>query len=154
MSVSALYFRKACEADLATIVALISDDGLGRKRETLGEDPAPEYRAAFAEIARDPNQFMAIAELDGRVIGYMQITFVPGLSRRGALRGQLESVRIASHLRGRGYGEQFFRWAIEHCRRRGCALVQLTTDRQRDDAPRFYEKLGFVHSHRGMKLQI
>lgn len=149
-----LRFRHAREEDLSAIVALISDDGLGRKREISSEQPAPEYSQAFAEIAKDPNQLMAVAELDGNVIGYLQITFIPGLSRRGAWRGQLESVRIASHLRGQGHGVQFLRWAIDQCRMRGCALVQLTTDRQRHDALRFYEKLGFVYSHCGMKLPL
>ena len=110
--------------------------------------------SAFDAIARDPNQLMAVAEAEGQVIGYMQITFIPGLSRKGAWRGQLESVRVAAHLRGRGIGAAFFGWAIEQCRARGCGLVQLTTDRQRDDALRFYERLGFSASHHGMKLQL
>jgi len=147
-------FRPARRADLEAIVGLIADDGLGRGRESAGHGVEPAYVSAFDAVARDPNQLMAVAEADGRVIGYMQITFIPGLSRKGAWRGQLESVRVASHLRGRGIGARFFGWAIEQCRARGCALVQLTTDRQRGDALRFYERLGFSASHHGMKLQL
>ncbi len=147
-------FRAARRDDLHAIVSLIADDGLGRGRETAGTALAEEYMTAFNTIDADANQIMAVAELDGEVIGYMQITFIPGLSRRGAWRGQLESVRVTSHLRGQGIGEQFFRWAIEQCRARGCRLVQLTTDKQRSDALRFYERLGFVASHNGMKLTL
>ena len=149
-----LTFREARKGDLPAIVSLITDDGLGRGRELMGEELADEYVAAFEVMAVDPNQVMAIAELDGEVAGYMQITFIPGLSRRGAWRGQLESVRVASHLRGRGIGEAFFRWAIGRCRDRGCRLVQLTTDKQRADALRFYERLGFAASHNGLKLTL
>jgi len=149
-----LTFREARKGDLPAIISLIADDGLGRGRELTGEELADEYVAAFEVMAVDPNQVMAIAELDGVVAGYMQITFIPGLSRRGAWRGQLESVRVAAHLRGRGIGEVFFRWAIGRCRDRGCRLVQLTTDKQRADALRFYERLGFVASHNGMKLTL
>ena len=147
-------FRQALRGDLGAVIALIADDDVARARESWGETVAPDYAAAFDAIAADPNQMLAVAELDGAVIGCMQISFIPGLSRRGAWRGQLESVRIASHLRGQGFGEQFFRWAIAQCRARGCALVQLTTDRQRSEALRFYERLGFVASHHGMKLGL
>jgi GNAT superfamily N-acetyltransferase len=149
-----VHFRPAQLRDLASIIALVADDGLGKGREDPGETPLPEYVAAFDAIAGDSNQLMAVVELEGEVIGYMQISFIPGLSRRGAWRGQLESVRIASQRRGRGLGEQFFRWAIEQCRARGCKLVQLTTDTRRSDALRFYERLGFVASHHGMKLGL
>lgn len=150
----ALTFRPARRPDLGAIIALIADDGLGRERDGISEAPDGAYIAAFEAIARDSNQLMAVAELAGEVIGYMQISFIPGLSRRGAWRGQLESVRIASHLRGRGMGETFFLWAIGQCRARNCTLVQLTTDVQRRDALRFYQRLGFVASHHGMKLQL
>lgn len=151
---SRLHFRRARREDLNSIITLIAEDGLGRGREVLNQEPASEYVSAFNEMARDPNQLMAVIESDDQVIGYMQITFIPGLSRKGAWRGQLESVRVASHLRGRGIGEKFFLWAIEQCRGRGCSLVQLTTDKQRKEALRFYSKLGFEESHRGMKMQI
>ncbi|MBS0125156.1 GNAT family N-acetyltransferase [Aestuariicoccus sp. KMU-90] len=147
-------FRRALRADLPAIVALLADDDLGRARESAAQAVDPVYVAAFEVIAADANQILAVADLGGEVIGCMQITFIPGLSRRGAWRGQLESVRVASHLRGRGIGEQFLDWAIGQCRERGCGLVQLTTDRQRLDALRFYERLGFVPSHNGMKRQL
>ena len=149
-----LIFREARPQDLRAIVALIADDGLGRSREHAGDMVAEEYRAAFAAMEADRNQVMAVADLGGETVGYMQITFIPGLSRKGAWRGQLECVRVASHLRGRGIGDAFFRWAIAKCRHRGCKLVQLTTDKQRSEALRFYERLGFVASHHGMKLNF
>ncbi len=147
-------FRRAQLSDLEAIVALIAEDSLGMGRESAAPTVAPEYVAAFEAISEDPNQFMAVAEDEGEVIGCMQITFIPGLSRKGAWRGQLESVRVASRLRGQGIGEEFFRWAIGKCQERGCGLVQLTTDKTRKDALRFYERLGFVASHNGMKLRF
>ncbi len=101
----------------------------------------------------DPNQLLAVAD-DGAVVGCMQISFIPGLSRRGMWRGQIESVRIAASHRGAGLGRRFFEWAISRCRDRGCGLVQLTTDASRADAARFYQSLGFVGSHTGMKLPL
>ncbi|AIT28054.1 acetyltransferase family protein [Bordetella holmesii 44057] len=109
---------------------------------------------AFEAIDLDPNQLLAVAQRDGRVIGCMQISFIPGLSRLGAWRGQIESVRVAHSERGAGTGRLFFEWAIEQCRQRGCALVQLTTDKQRADAQRFYLALGFHATHEGMKLAL
>jgi GNAT superfamily N-acetyltransferase len=147
-------YRPAHRDDLAAIVALIADDGLGRGRERTGVAIDPAYLLAYDAMAADPNQLMAIAESSGVILGYMQITFIPGLSRQGAWRGQLESVRVAAPLRGRGIGTAFFDWAIAQCRARGCALVQLTTDKGRPDALRFYERLGFVASHHGMKLGL
>lgn len=144
-------FRPATKADLPAILALLADDPLGKTRETAD---SPAYTAAFDAIAADPNQLMAVADLSGKVIGYMQITFIPGLSRGGAWRGQLESVRIATPHRGQGIGEQFFLWAFAQCKARSCALVQLTTDTRRPDALRFYERLGFVVSHHGLKRSL
>lgn len=147
-------FRPAEAADLPRILALIADDSLGRTREEVGEAIDPAYLRAFDAIKADPNQLFAVAEHAAGVIGCMQITFIPGLSRRGAWRGQLESVRIAAPLRGKGLGAAFFRWAFDQCRARGCTLVQLTTDKTRADALRFYERLGFEASHNGMKLPL
>lgn len=147
-------FRPACRDDLAAITALLADDALGRGREGAGTGIDPAYLAAFEAIKADPNQLMAVAEQAGAVIGYMQISFIPGLSRKGAWRGQMESVRVAAHLRGTGIGRQFFDWAIAQCKARDCTLVQLTTDKARPDALRFYERLGFVASHNGMKLGL
>jgi GNAT superfamily N-acetyltransferase len=143
--------RAAEAADLPAILRLLADDPLGKNRETAVDAP---YQAAFAAIAADPNQELVVAELDGRVIGCFQLSFIPGLSRRGAWRAQIESVRIDSAVRGRGAGQAMMEWAIAKARARGCALVQLTTDKRRPDAHRFYARLGFVASHEGMKLEL
>ena len=147
-------FRRATAADLPDIVALIADDGLGRGRErpTLPLDTA--YIDAFDAIEADPNQIPLVAERDGELVGYLQISLIPGISRGGAWRGQLESIRIASELRGRGLGTRFVEHAIGLCRERGCGLVQLTTDVTRADARRFYDRLGFEASHHGMKRAL
>jgi ribosomal protein S18 acetylase RimI-like enzyme len=147
-------FRQATRDDLPAIIAMLVDDDLGRGREEASDTVPPAYETAFTALEQDSNQFMAVAELDGAVVGYMQISFIPGLSRQGAWRGQLESVRVAAHLRGQGIGREFFTWAIDLCREKGCRLVQLTTDRRRSDALRFYESLGFVNSHNGMKREL
>lgn len=147
-------FRRATRDDLPSIVALIADDQIGQVRETVSAELAPAYVEAFAAIARDENQVLAVAERDGAVIGCLQITFIPGISRGGMWRGNIESVRVARHLRGQGIGRAFFDWAIAQCRARGCGLVQLTTDKRRADAARFYQSLGFVPSHDGMKLAL
>ncbi|HSP25899.1 MAG TPA: GNAT family N-acetyltransferase, partial [Saliniramus sp.] len=118
------------------------------------DPPARCYLDAFDAIARDPNQLLLLAEQDRRVVGCLQLTFIPGLSRQGAWRGQIEGVRIASDQRGAGLGRLMIEHAIAECRARGCSLVQLTTDKSRTDAKRFYEGLGFVASHEGMKLGL
>ncbi|MGL4967761.1 MAG: GNAT family N-acetyltransferase [Inquilinus sp.] len=143
--------RTAEAADLPAILRLLADDPLGKNRETAVEAP---YQAAFAAIAADPKHEVVVAELDGQVVGCFQLSFIPGLSRRGAWRAQIESVRIDSALRGRGAGQAMMEWAIAKARARGCALVQLTTDKRRPDAHRFYARLGFVASHEGMKLEL
>lgn len=101
-----------------------------------------------------PNEFLAVADRNGEVVGCLQLTLIPGLSRIGLKRGQIESVRIASNLRSSGLGRKLFEWAIQECRRRGCGLVQLTTDKSRPDALRFYQSLGFAASHVGLKLDL
>lgn len=144
-------FRRATAADIEAIVVLLADDVLGAAREKPGD---PAYAAAFAAVEADPNQLLAVVERDGRVVGCLQLTFMPGLSHRGAWRGQIESVRIAASERGGGLGRRVFGWAIGECRARGCRMIQLTTDKSRTDARRFYESLGFVASHEGMKLAL
>jgi GNAT superfamily N-acetyltransferase len=143
--------RRATSADLDAIVNLLADDALGKSREDPGN---PCYAEAFAAIESDPNQFLAVAEVAGEIVGCLQLSFIPGLSRLGLWRGQIESVRVAASRRGGGLGRVLFDWAIAECRRRGCGLVQLTTDKARPDALRFYESLGFVASHEGMKLTL
>jgi GNAT superfamily N-acetyltransferase len=151
----AITFRKAREVDLPAIVALLADDDLGRLREEPGPPLAPQYGSAFQAIDKDPNQLLAVAvDEKDRVVGTLHLTFIPGIARKGALRGQIEAVRIAASQRGSGLGHDFFDWAIEECRAHGCHLVQLTTDKTRPEAHRFYEKLGFVASHIGYKLPL
>jgi ribosomal protein S18 acetylase RimI-like enzyme len=147
-------FRAATVEDLPAILALLMDDALAKLREDLGTPVNPRYLEAFAAIERDPNQLLAVADQDGLVAGCLQLTFIPGMSRLGMWRGQIEAVRIASSLRGSGVGKAMMQWAIEQCRARGCGLVQLTTDKQRPDAHRFYEALGFQATHEGMKLSL
>ncbi len=151
---SDLTIRRATSQDLAAIVQLLADDELGRHREDAGPPLNARYKEAFAAIEADDNQLLAVVEEGGSVVGCLQLSFVPGLSRLGAWRGQIESVRIASTRRGGGLGRIMFEWAIAQCRERRCALVQLTTDKARPDALRFYEALGFVASHEGLKLGL
>ena len=149
-----LVFRTATRNDLPAMIAMIADDQLGRVREDARLPLDQRYVDAFATIERDPNQLLVVVEQAGVVIGCFQITFIPGISRRGAWRGQIESVRVARAKRGAGIGTAMFKWAIAECRRRGCNLVQLYTDKSRSDAHRFYERLRFKASHEGMKLAL
>ena len=147
-------FRRARASDLPAIIALLADDDLGREREDVSLPPVPAYGRAFEAIDADPNQLLAVVTEGDRVIGTLQVTFIRGLSRQGALRGQIEAVRISSDRRGAGLGRRAFDWAIEECRSRDCCLVQLTTDRGRSRAHRFYDQLGFVPSHIGYKKTL
>jgi GNAT superfamily N-acetyltransferase len=146
--------RRAERQDLPSLIAMLADDMLGQSREIVSDPVAEEYATAFERISADPNQFLAVMENHGEVVGTLQLTFIPGLSRRGALRGLIEAVRIASSRRGSGHGETLLKWAISECRVRGCAFVQLTTDKSRADAHRFYERLGFEPTHIGYKLKL
>lgn len=147
-------FRPAIADDLPRIIALLTDDVLGATRERGMRSEFACYEAAFAEISADPNQLLCVAEKGGQVVGTLQLSFIPGLARGGAKRGQIEAVRIAAEQRGQGIGKAMFDWAIGECRARGCALVQLTSDTSRTDAHLFYERLGFVASHIGYKLAL
>lgn len=151
---SEIVFRRAYAQDLPAIVALLADDTLGAGREDPSTPLAPSYLDAFSAIAADPNQLLVVAVDGPEVIGTLQLTFIPGLSRKGALRGQIEAVRVARHRRSGGIGGKMFEWAIEKCRSRGCSHVQLTTDKGRADAHRFYESLGFTGSHLGYKKTL
>jgi GNAT superfamily N-acetyltransferase len=151
---SPVTLRDARRSEVPAIVAMLADDMLGSSREVTGE-PLPEsYYKAFDALARDPNNRLLIAELEGEIVGTLQITFIHGLSRQGAKRALLEAVRVAAPYRGRGIGEEIVRAAIEIARQENCAMVQLTTDKSRKDAHRFYERLGFEASHEGMKLTL
>ncbi len=149
---SEVIFRTAVRADLPAVLDLLADDVLGRTRD-VGEVDA-RYEKAFADITADPRNEFVVAEADGELLGCMQLTYIPGLSRNGAERQLIESVRVRSDQRGRGLGRQMMVWAIDQARQRGCGLVQLTTDKSRHDAHRFYLGLGFVASHEGMKLPL
>ena len=149
---SHLVLREARRADLPVILAMLAEDTIPPAREADPSDP--RYLAAFAAIDGDPNQHLIAAELDGRVVGTMQLSFLPGLSFIGSWRGLIEAVRIAADLRGQKLGEQMILWAVEQCRARDCKLVQLTSSATRTDAHRFYARLGFVQSHVGMKLHL
>ena len=149
-----LVVRAATRDDLPAMIALIADDQLGKSRDDASLPLDQRYLDAFAAIERDANQMLVAVEQAGALIGCFQITFIPGISRRGAWRGQIESVRVAREKRGAGLGTAMFEWAIAECRRRGCDLVQLYTDKSRKDAHRFYERLGFKASHEGMKLAL
>lgn len=147
-----LQIRAAGADDLPAIVAMLADDPLGAQRESP-DDLAP-YLAAFERLAGDPHQHQTVAVRDGRVVGTLQLTVIPGLSRRGATRSVIEAVRVHKDERGSGLGTQLIEWAVEESRRLGCSLVQLTSDAQRSDAHRFYERLGFTPSHVGFKLAL
>ena len=153
VTLNGLTARRAQRADLPRLLELLADDELGKNREGVGSDD-PAYSRAFDVIDRDPNQQLLVAELDGRVVGMLQITYIPGLSRRGAWCANIEAVRIDSRVRGRGIGAWLMARALEHARKRGCRLVQLTSDRRRAEAHRFYARLGFVDSHIGYKLVL
>jgi ribosomal protein S18 acetylase RimI-like enzyme len=146
--------RRAQSSDLPDIVALLADDELGQSREDVSVPLNARYVDAFDALQRDPNHLMAVLVADGVVAGCLQISFIPGLSRQGMWRGQIESVRIASSRRDEGLGRRLLEWAIAECRKRECGLVQLTSDKSRLDARRFYESLGFRASHEGMKLSL
>ncbi|WP_182523627.1 GNAT family N-acetyltransferase [Nocardioides dongkuii] len=143
---------RATESDVAALVALLADDVLGAQRESA--DLAP-YLAAFGEIDRDPNQLLlAVRDEGGDVVGTMQLTLIPGLARGGTKRLQVEGVRLAPSTRGSGLGTALFDWAHEYGRRHGATLAQLTSDKTRADAHRFYERLGYEASHEGLKRPL
>ncbi|MEV7038638.1 GNAT family N-acetyltransferase [Amycolatopsis sp. NPDC051061] len=144
--------RRARREDIGAIVRMLADDQLGATRDDPKDlDP---YLCAFEQIDADPNQLLVVVTSDDEPVGTLQLTIIPGLARRGALRGQVEAVRIHADHRGSGLGAELMRWAIDESRRRGCALVQLTSDVLRTDAHRFYERLGFLPSHTGFKLKL
>jgi GNAT superfamily N-acetyltransferase len=149
-----LTIQRAKFVDLNAIVRLLADDVIGVSREDTSVPVSAIYQSAFRSIEEDKNQLLCVAKQDDRVVGCLQLTFIPGLSRKGMWRGQIEGVRIASDARGEGVGQFMVSWAVERCLERGCGLIQLTTDKARQDAHRFYSRLGFVPSHIGMKLDL
>lgn len=147
-----VHFRLAGEVDLEAILALLADDDIARARTDFVAGTHDRVRAAFAAIGCDPNHELWVGERAEEVVATLQLSFLPGLSRGGQWRALVEAVRVHRALRGQGIGEQLMRRAMDRARERGCGLIQLTSDRRRTAAHRFYERLGFVASHVGMKL--
>jgi len=146
--------RRATRPDVPAIVRLLADDPLGQQRER-DQNPLPDtYYGAFARIDADPRNELVVVEAQGEVIGTLQLTLLPYLTHQGGTRAQIEAVRVDRRYRSQGVGHSLFVWAIQRARQKGCRLVQLTTDARRPDARRFYEALGFVGSHVGMKLDL
>ena len=151
---SEIIFRLARREDLSSIVRMLADDDLGSQRERF-EEPLPDtYMNAFDQIDNDPNHELIVAEMDGGVIGTLHLIFIPSISYQGGLRAQVESVRVDRKYQNQGIGSEMMKWTIERARGRNAHLVQLTTHKSREDAHRFYERLGFTKSHLGMKLSL
>ncbi|MER7679753.1 GNAT family N-acetyltransferase [Streptomyces sp. NPDC096934] len=147
-----LEIRPAVADDVPAIVAMLADDALGAQRES--PDDLTPYLAALERLSGDPHQHLVVAVREGRIVGTLQLTIIPGLSRRGATRALIEAVRVHTDERGSGLGTQIIEWAIAESRRQDCRLVELTSDASRTDAHRFYERLGFTASHLGFKLAL
>jgi GNAT superfamily N-acetyltransferase len=149
-----LVVRPAAATDLDAIVALFADDALGGHGDTLDPAARPAYQAAFAAIEASPSDHLFVAEFEGRVVGTFQVSFNPALPHRGRLRATLEAVQVAASMRGRRIGEAMVAHAVAFARDTGAGVIQLTSNRQRVDAHRFYERLGFHRSHTGFKLDL
>ena len=147
-------FREATAEDIPLLVQMLSNDDLGATREDSSLPLNQRYRDAFASIDRDPNNELVLLEYNGQVAGMMQLTFIPYLTHTGSWRCLIEGVRIHAHYRGKGLGAKFFHWAVDRAKERNCRLVQLTSNKARVDALRFYESLGFEASHEGFKLAL
>ena len=152
--ISSVTIRRARRDDVGFIVAMLADDPLGSGRERIEDPLPPSYFRAFEAVERDPNIQLVVAEQGGAVVGCLQLCILPGLSSQGASRALIEDVRVASHRRSRGIGEQLVQWAVAEARNRGCRLVELLTHQTRIDAQRFYKRLGFAPSHVGMTLRF
>lgn len=150
MNQATLSIRPARLDDLPALITLYADDDLGKSREAGAPDTA--YMRAFEAIDSDPNHILAVGEKGGRIVATLLLSFLPGLSRHGAWRAQIEAMRVSSDCRGQGLGKDMLDWAVAEAKARGCALVQLTSDRKRPDAHRFYERAGFEPTHFGFKL--
>ncbi len=146
-----LTYRKAVEADLPYIVQLLTEDAVRVTDDRPDEPFHPRYVAAMRELDSDPNQMMMLAVLNGETVGTIQLTFIPGIAGLGTKRCLVEAVHISPAHRSKGLGTQMIQWAIEQARHRGCGMVQLTSNKKRLDAHRFYERLGFLKSHEGFK---
>lgn len=151
---ASLIFREAEEADLPQLVEMLANDQLGNKREDFSTPINPAYSEVLIKITADPNNELMVVESEGNIVGMLQITFIPYLTHQGSWRCLIEGVRIHKNHRGEGLGTQFFKWAINRAKQKGCKIVQLTSDKQRPDAIRFYKNLGFEASHEGFKLKL
>jgi len=154
MTAQEILFRSARRADLPSIVRMLADDDLGSQRERY-ESPLPEsYYSAFEQINNDPNHELIVAERNGEVIGTLHLMFLPSVSFQGGLRAQVESVRVDKRFQSQGIGSEMMKWSVERAKQRGAHVVQLTTHKTREEAHRFYERLGFKGMHLGMKLSL
>ncbi len=149
-----LSFREAVEEDIIALVALLADDGLGQQREDISKPLNEAYLQAFKQISADPNNELIVAEENQIIVGMLQLTFIPYLTHIGSWRCLIEGVRIHSEYRNTGLGTNLFNWAIERAKIKKCKIVQLTSDKQRPNAIRFYERLGFESTHEGFKLKL
>ena len=149
-----LEFREATERDVPALVQLLADDALGAKREDVSLPLNTDYLDAFHNIEVDSNNELIVVEASGNLAGMLQLTFIPYLTHTGSWRCLIEGVRIAGIYRGEGLGTEFINWAIQRAKERRCGIVQLTSDKQRPDAIRFYEALGFKATHEGFKLKL
>jgi predicted N-acetyltransferase YhbS len=149
-----IMIRKATKEDVTEIVHLLADDMLGSKRENSGSDIAQSYYDAFDAINNDANQLLIMAEIEGKVVGTLQISYVTNMSHKGAKRAMIEGVHVDVSLRSQGIGQYMMEWAIAEAVKQGCRFVQLTSNKQRKEAHRFYERLGFVATHEGFKLDL
>lgn len=146
-------FEKASCEDLSIIVKMLTDDPLGSSREG-GQENSQAYLSAFNHIEQDPNNEIIVARIDQDVAGVLQLTYIPSLTYQGSWRAQIEGVRVSDKFRGQGVGGKMINWSIERAKQRGCKIVQLTSDKRRPDAIRFYKQHGFHSTHEGMKLHF
>ena len=149
-----LVFREAEQQDIPGLLEMLADDELGKLREDVSTPVNACYLLAFEQIDQDPNNELIVVQNGRQIVGMLQLTFIPYLTHKGSWRCLIEGVRIHRAYRGRGLGTRFFEWAIARAGERGCAIVQLTSDKQRHDALRFYQSLGFEASHEGFKLRL
>lgn len=154
MNPDSLIFRVAEETDLASIIELLADDVLGSGRETTDELSQQKYLSAFHAIQLESNNEVIVAVYDQSIVGTLQLTYISNLTHEGTRRGQIEGVRIASNLRSFGIGRRLLEWSITRCRENGCDLIQLTSDASRVESIAFYERLGFQHTHAGLKMWL
>ena len=154
MTSEGVLFRLAGRADLPSIVRMLADDDLGSQRERVENSLPQSYFSAFEQIDKDPNHELIVAERNEEVIGTLHLMFLPSISFQGGLRAQIESVRVDKRFQNQGIGSEMMKWTMERARQRGAHVVQLTTHNSREDAHRFYEKLGFKGTHLGMKFSL